>query len=505
MEDLDFNESGYESPTKKPRSDKTQEYINIHDNVHDTIEVHPLCRKIMDTPQFARLRNVKQLGCCFYVYPTATHTRFQHSLGVMHLAGQYYNHLVASTPDLKFDPVDHLCVQVAGLIHDIGHGPFSHLWEQFVSEANPKSGWTHEKASLDMFDFLIESNDIPIPMVDWNIKAQDVDFIKELVVGPLGGGSSWPYKGRGREKAFLYEIIANHECGVDVDKMDYLFRDARGLGLNVAFQKDRLFHNALVDWDNSGKSFISFRMGEDNVVALFMDRSRLHDQGYQHKTVKIIERMTLDMLHAADPFLDIVKKVDGGLVRMSQASCNSRDFEVLSDDFVEKSIQFSRGPGLEKARSILQRIYSRELYSLAFSKDYLVFNKTVKKCQEELLEVSKSMQVGDLDVGRDVAVLLRKINMGGGDPLEKAIFNDKKNPGAHYRMSKEMIEKSTVVPSQTSKVTVMIVCRKKGETVVGKVTDLAEEWARTLDETPSVVPAPVNIIKVIDGMDKIRV
>jgi len=390
-------------------------------------------------------------------------------------------------------------VQIAGLVHDLGHGPFSHLWEQFISEANPASGWTHENASMEMLDYLIIENHIP--MLDWNIKPRDVNFIKELVVGPLGEDTDWPYIGRGVEKAFLYEIIANHQCGIDVDKMDYLLRDARGLRLDVVFQKERLFHSVSVGRDSSGRSFVSFSKGEDNVVALFMDRSRLHDRGYQHKTVKIIERMTLDMLHAADPYLDIIKKDDGGWIRMSQVISNAKKFEVLSDDFVEKSIQFSRIPGLEKARSILERIYSRELYSVAFSKDYLVFNKTAKKCEEELLEVSKFMLMGDLDVRRDVAVLLRKINMGGGKPLEKAIFNNKKNPGLHYRMSKEMIQKSTVIPSQTSKVTVMIVCRKKGE-VIENVMDLAKEWARNLEGTPNVAASPDNIIPVLDGMNK---
>ena len=61
---------------------------------------------------------MKQLGCTHYVYPTATHTRFQHSLGVMHLAGEYYNHLIGSSTDLQFDAVDHQCVQIAGLVHD---------------------------------------------------------------------------------------------------------------------------------------------------------------------------------------------------------------------------------------------------------------------------------------------------------------------------------------------------------------------------------------------------
>jgi len=497
MDDVDlFNESGYESPTKKPRTLNTSDSITIKDNVHGHILVPPLCRMIMDTREFARLRSVKQLGCTHYVYPTATHSRFQHSLGVMHLAGEYYKFLTQNSPDVMFDPLDHLCVQVAGLIHDLGHGPYSHLWEQFVAEANPGSGWTHEKASLDMFKYLLKENGIPLR--EWNVKEQDVNFIMELVKGPLvKSNSSWPYKGRSREKAFLYEIIANHVCGIDVDKMDYLHRDGKAMGLPVVFEIERLFHNASIARNNNtGKSFISFRMKvKDDVVALYNDRSRLHDKGYQHKAVKIIERMTLDMLLAADLVLDLVKTNDGGLVRMSQVYDDPREFERLSDDHVEKSIQFSRGPALEKARGILDRIYSRELYSSVFCKDYLVFGRTVKMCKKELLEMSKSRQMS-VDVEQDVVVMFRRINMGGGSPLEKVVFHEKSKPGEHFRMSKEMIEKSTVIPSETSKVTVMVVCRKKGEAAAKEVHDLAKEWGSKLQERNDVA-APDNWVPLV--------
>eukprot|EP00090_Calanus_glacialis_P029952 TRINITY_DN48138_c0_g1_i1.p1 TRINITY_DN48138_c0_g1~~TRINITY_DN48138_c0_g1_i1.p1 ORF type:complete len:190 (+),score=71.74 TRINITY_DN48138_c0_g1_i1:28-570(+) len=179
---------------------------------------------------------------------------------------------------------------------------------------------------------------------------------------------------------------------------------------------------------------------------------------------------------------------------MSQVT-DPRDFEILSDDFVEKSIQFSRSPALEKARGILDRIYSRELYSCVFSKDYLVFGRTVKMCKNELLEMSKLRQMS-VDVEHDVVVMFRKINMGGGSPLEKVVFHEKSKPG-HFRMSKEMIEKSTVIPSETSKVTVMVVCRKKGEAAAKEVHDLAKEWGSKLEERNDVVAAPDNWVPLV--------
>eukprot|EP00092_Neocalanus_flemingeri_P041181 GFUD01044839.1.p1 GENE.GFUD01044839.1~~GFUD01044839.1.p1 ORF type:complete len:491 (-),score=159.76 GFUD01044839.1:168-1640(-) len=478
----ELNESGYESPTKRHGAHTPLDTITIKDNVHGYIRVPPLCRMIMDTPQFARLKSVKQLGCCHYVYPTSTHTRFDHSLGVMHLASKFYVALTESHPDL-YSPVDHLCVQVAGLMHDMGHGPFSHLWEHFVSEADPGCGWRHEQSSLDMFLYLVRKNDIPL--MEWEVGARDVEFILELVKRePLVMKDDWPYKGRGQEKAFLYEIIANYKSGIDVDKMDYLHRDGKAMGLPVTFDIERYFHSASIAWNSRGTSFISLRKGMEDPVLVYQDRSRLHRKGYQHKTVKVIERMMLDMLLAADPFLDIVKDDEGGLVRMSQAWRNPEEFDVLSDEFVEKSIQHSRGASLAAARDILERIHTRELYSVVFSKDYLLFDKM---CQEKLVKMAKFGQ-GKLVEG-DLAVLFKNVNMGSGSPLEEAVFNNTTRPGVHYTLKKDSDIVRNLVPGATSLITVMVVCRKKGEEASSEASLLAREWAKIIELEEGVVAA----------------
>ena len=108
------------------------------------------------------------------VYPTASHSRFEHSLGVYHLGlykGSMYFILISGFSSLasrvveelkklekeNLTPVDQLCVEIAALLHDLGHGPFSHLWESLTKLANPESSWEHEKSSLDMLDLMIES------------------------------------------------------------------------------------------------------------------------------------------------------------------------------------------------------------------------------------------------------------------------------------------------------------------------------------------------------------
>ena len=101
----------------------------ITDVIHRSITLHPLCVQIVDTPEFQRLRGISQLGPVQWVFPCARHDRFQHALGVSHLASEWARQFQREQPELKISDQEVLCVTIAGLVHDLGHGPFSHFWE----------------------------------------------------------------------------------------------------------------------------------------------------------------------------------------------------------------------------------------------------------------------------------------------------------------------------------------------------------------------------------------
>ena len=109
----------------------------VYDRVHGEVVLPPLMAAFCDTRVFRRLDGIRQLGGCSFVYPSATHTRLEHSIGVCHLAAEVGRHLQRRYPGLV-DEDDVLCLQLAGLAHDLGHGPFSHTFETCFPQ------WCHE-------------------------------------------------------------------------------------------------------------------------------------------------------------------------------------------------------------------------------------------------------------------------------------------------------------------------------------------------------------------------
>jgi deoxynucleoside triphosphate triphosphohydrolase SAMHD1 len=174
------------------------------DIIHKHINLEPICLKIIDTFQYQRLHKLKQLGTCDFVFRGATHTRLEHSLGVAYLAERLARSLKINQPHLDITDSDILCVKIAGLCHDLGHGPFSHVFDGvFMKRMRKKMGnchdeWKHEEGSVQMFRYILTEN--AITLSDHGLTDKDVLFIEEIIRGM----DESERKGRGSEKFFLY-------------------------------------------------------------------------------------------------------------------------------------------------------------------------------------------------------------------------------------------------------------------------------------------------------------
>ena len=136
-----------------------------NDIIHENIAIPPAVQIILDSPPVQRLANLKQLGCASNAYPCCTHTRKEHSLGVSELAGRLATNFKEKQPQLQITEKDVLCLRMAGLCHDLGHGPFSHAFETFLKAAYKSEldhpEWYEERNTKFKNEFGIDMPPLP--------------------------------------------------------------------------------------------------------------------------------------------------------------------------------------------------------------------------------------------------------------------------------------------------------------------------------------------------------
>uniref|UniRef100_A0A3P8X912 HD domain-containing protein n=1 Tax=Esox lucius TaxID=8010 RepID=A0A3P8X912_ESOLU len=405
----------------------------FNDPIHGHIEMHPLLVRIIDTPQFQRLRHIKQLGGTYFVFPGASHNRFEHSIGVGHLAGRLTLELNERQPELLITRRDILCVQIAGLCHDLGHGPFSHLFDgMFIPKIFPRLQWRHEKASLDMFDYLVHVNNLePVMKKHGLVLPDDLVFIKEQIYGPLD--NDWPYMGRPKEMSFLYEIVSNKRNGIDVDKWDYFARDSYHLGIQNNFDYHRSLKFTRV-CEVEGRNQICYRDKEfTNLYDMFQTRNCLHRRAYKHPVTMAIELMITDAFVKADNYIHF-EGSGGRTFKMSETIEDMEAYTKLTDHVFEQ-ILHSTTDDLKDAREILQNITNRRLY--------------------KLLEKTKAKSISEVCVS-----VKFKMDWGMNDdnPIDHVRFYSKQNPDHAIQIQQH--EVSGLLPVLFSEQWIRVYCKK---------------------------------------------
>ena len=295
----------------------------IFDRVHGDVVLSEDVARIASTQTFSRLDLIRQLGGCAFVYPSASHTRREHSIGVSHLAGAMGRHFMRQHPELV-DATDLRCLEIAGLLHDLGHGPFSHLFEEYVHETD--AAWSHEEMTLRVMEHMLRQMSDPL-------ERRDVDFIRLMIVG-LDDHEAWPLASRPEAKRFLLDIVHNRTSGIDVDKLDYLMRDAVAvLGATHSVDAMRIIGAARLVHDEARERHV---LAYDERVALsvaqvYALRARLHKQVYQHRAVLVVEGLLKDLIRlhdqdaTEDRFIDRAYNVEE-YVRFTDASVLNRAY-----------------------------------------------------------------------------------------------------------------------------------------------------------------------------------
>ncbi|CAJ0630164.1 11754_t:CDS:2 [Entrophospora sp. SA101] len=285
----------------------------INDPIHGYMEFDDWAIEVIDTPEFQRLRNLKQLGTTYFVYPGASHNRFEHCLGVGHLSNKLLKQLYKNQPELKSGSFesDLKCVTLAGLCHDLGHGPFSHVFDNRVI---PKLKLGHEEGSVKMFDHLIDENHI-------DLNPEEVKLIKSLITGKDPSRNKSENSGR----EFLFDIVANKRNSIDVDKFDYLERDCYNIGIKSSYDSSRLMKFSRVIDDQ-----ICYSHKEShNIYELFHTRYSLHKKVYQHPVATAIDHMLADALVMANDVFKFSESIfDPNLMALNRSDFHEEDIIV---------------------------------------------------------------------------------------------------------------------------------------------------------------------------------
>ena len=491
-------------------------FKTFNDPIYGPIGLDLKLVKLIDTVQFQRLHHLRQLGVTHSVYPGASHTRFEHSIGTCHLAGELLERLLKvakenvkeksakrtetdetiaienektdkrerSIVDILSDDKDLLCVKMAALLHDLGHGPFSHFWESLIKkhieilnenstkpeilnenstkheikefvheemtpeilnenstkheikefvheEMTPEilnenstkheiKEFVHEEMTIKFIEMMLKEN--PTIREELDLNEDDLEFIKELIDSKEKTRISKRSKDDG--KNFFYEIVSNKKTGIDVDKWDYICRDSHHVGINTSFESKRLLKLCKVVTDSDKKTHIAWPEREfDNVLQMFEQRKRLHKKVYQHRVIKPIERLYIELFRTANEFLKVPSSVDPDVsLPILEAHKDPYTFVNMTDGLLQ-AVQLFDHPEAQKCKDLLRRIQKRDIGKIICEENFEF--KSYEEVRElgtefvSFLKKSETLQDDQPDIQFYITVLdFGKKKQDDANPME---------------------------------------------------------------------------------------
>jgi len=327
--------------------------IIIKDTVFGYITITHSIKQIIDSYPVQRLRRIRQLAGSEYVYPTATHVRFAHCLGVMHLAEQLTMNLAKSI-EVTEDLLNR--IKVGALLHDVGHGPFSHIFESLLLNYLDK---THE----DMTTWIIAESELAEIIEEQGLKPKE---ISKLAVGKLETS----------DQNYLNQIIAS---AVDVDSMDYIVRDSHFSGAEYGFVD---IFRLIYTMDILGNDLAVDISALATLEAFLLARYESFKSIYFHKTSRAVQIMLEQALDLAKDELALIQYD------------TPQDYLKWDDFSTWTALRDSKA-----AQSIIRDLERRKLIKVAYEQTshiksemvpaILSKNKIRKQIEEEIAEESK--------------------------------------------------------------------------------------------------------------------
>jgi HD superfamily phosphohydrolase len=333
----------------------------VKDALYSYMTIDKAFEPLIDSLPVQRLRRIRQLAGTEYVYPGATHTRFEHSLGVMHLAGKLCDSLNANAGEMVVSAQDKRAVMSAALLHDIGHGPFSHVFEKLY-EAKHKN---HE----DITRWLVAQE------LGSTLEHMGLD---PEIIGRLATGEPVD-----KDRLFLGQIVAGT---IDCDSLDYLVRDSYYTGAvvgNLDVQRILLMTRVL-----GGNLAFDIKIGVPIIEGYFLLRVNSFKQIYFHKTSRSAQIMIYNALEGK------MNEFDLGVLD------KPKDFLKWDDYTLWTTIQ---------DEPFIVKLKRREMLKMVFERVNLTGQRVARFTDAEIKrlegEIAAGAGVGEKDVFIDLPYL----------------------------------------------------------------------------------------------------
>ena len=332
----------------------------IRDSIHGDIKIKGLFVDLLESPELQRLYNIKQLGLAHLVFPGAHHTRLEHSLGTYYLVSK-------AAKILKLNKNDTNMILCAALLHDIGHGPFSHTLEYILRNTlNIDHIDLTEKLILGKYDVFNKEEKKFINHLDV-YEILEKYHINQKELADL-------IKSRNNKKIYLNELL---NSTVDVDQLDYLIRDAYYTGVAYGvIDIDRYLEMLLIKNNHLAVN----RKAVSVVESILLSRVLMYSSVYFHKTVRIAELML-------SKAIDTIKSTD------------SFDFLIMTDMELINNLK-NKGEFQNKIitclkyRKLFKQAYSASLSDL--NRDNIAIIKdleNIKKRRKKEIEIENTLKI----------------------------------------------------------------------------------------------------------------
>ncbi|MGP8283425.1 MAG: HD domain-containing protein [Desulfomonilaceae bacterium] len=252
----------------------------IRDPIHGFIEFNEWERDIINHPVFQRLRRIRQLAWTDMVYPGASHTRFEHSIGVMHVATRMFQNILHRSENILKNEVNYkdggldrvlALIRICSLLHDIGHAPFSHAGEDLFPPSVSGKRYDHEAYSAEAIALMEDVIRHPTNEKNYGITVED---IRDLLNGDVSD-----------ESRLLWRTLLSSQ--LDADRADYLLRDAHHIGVAYGhYDLDRFVSTLTIAIDPETEAPVlaveegGWHAAEGFILARYM----MFTQVYFHKT-----------------------------------------------------------------------------------------------------------------------------------------------------------------------------------------------------------------------------